>query len=259
MRGRARTRPNNGANMLHRRLFSTKVDSRAPHPKTVPLDLVCTTKQETYLTWNGTTSPMVAGTISAKGLIDTIAGTSVVWDKVQFKKFQVYAVASGRGLSTSTSSAEWPSLTVTLNSSGVSGFAASDKPSFYCDSVPGQRRAHLNITPNRLFQESWLDATNTEPLLTILTEPLASNTGNNMSNYACYVQFSCVLRSTVGTFQNTYSETPAVAATSMTRDITNYGEFAVTVINTTDQPVPIVSDPTLNVVVTNTPLPVTMS
>lgn len=199
------------------------------------------------MTWNGPAG--TAGNVSAKSLIDTIAGTSSVWDKVQFKKFYVYGVATSAGSSTTAALGEWPSLTVTLNSSGVSGFAASDKPSFYCDAVPGQRRAHLNITPNRLFRESWLDATNTEPLLTILTEPYQSSQVPNL--YACYVQFTCVLRSTVGTFSQYQTAVDALPATVYNRVYDRYGEFIVTVGNTSEQPVPVISDPALQVTVNN--------
>jgi hypothetical protein len=158
-------------------------------PLPVASDMVTSRRFQVNVTATGTG----AFTISPKALIDALPGTSTVWDKVQFHKFDLF---SAGGL---TTTAFYPSLTVTVTnpSSGYFG----DVPTGYADSVGSTRRAHVGIIMNELFKETWIDSTDTSPLLTVVC--------SDGTNSAALIQFVCILRSTAGTI-------PGVPATSVT-------------------------------------------
>jgi hypothetical protein len=122
-----------------------------------------------------------AFTVSTKALVDALPGTSTVWDKVQFHRFDLFS-------NEPNAIGVYPSLVVTITNPSSAYFG--DIPTGYADAVAGSRRAHVGVVMNELFRETWIDSSDTSPLLTI-----TSNSGINSS---ALVQFVCILRSTAG-------------------------------------------------------------
>lgn len=163
-----------GASNSH--IFTNMLDQPLP----VGTDLITSRRFEALVAASGT----AAFTVSTKALIDTLPGTSSVWDKVQFHRFDIFS--DGHQATSAGSPFPPVSVTITNPSSGYFG----DIPTGYADSVGTTRRAHVGISMNELFKETWIDSTDTSPLLTIKC--------SDGTNSAALVQFVCILRSTAG-------------------------------------------------------------
>jgi hypothetical protein len=148
-------------------------------PLPVATDLITMRRFEAIVSTTPGGAPF---TVSTKALIDTLPGTSTVWDKVQFHRFDVFSndlTVAGQQATIA--------VTVTNPASGYFG----DVPTGYADPAGTARRAHVAIAMNELFRETWIDSTDTSPLLTI-------KSGGTTTSASALVQFVCVLRSTAG-------------------------------------------------------------
>lgn len=146
-------------------------------PLPVASDMITSRRFEVIATATG----VGAYTVSTKQLVDALPGTSTVWDKVQFHRFDLFADAPD-----AVGNYSPLSVTVTNPASGYFG----DVPTGYADSVNGARRAHVGVIMNELFKETWIDSSDVSPLLTI--------TSAGPTNSSAIVQFVCILRSTAG-------------------------------------------------------------
>lgn len=156
---------------------TSKIIRGRPQPRPVSTDIVSQRRFEVVATSTGT----AAFTISTKALIDTIPGTSSLWDKVRFHEFDVY---SNERLNDGT----YGRVVATLNNPASGYFG--DIPTGYNDPTGNYRRAHVGIVPARLFQMTWIDSTDTSPILTI--------TAPGTTNSSCLVQFTVTIRTTAG-------------------------------------------------------------
>lgn len=156
-------------------ITTTHVVRTVPNPLPVTTDLVTQKRFEVVLT-----AATATFTVSPAALVATLPGNTAVWDKIQFHRFDVFSVAT-------TSSGAYTELTATLEnpSSGYFG----DRPTGYSDAVGTFRRAHVGFRPNSLYKATWIDTTDTSPLLTITAVPTTGTTGT------CLLQFVAVLRS----------------------------------------------------------------
>jgi len=182
-------------------MTSKNITSR-PQPRPVNADLVCSHSGEIIVNWSDTsTGPLTAGNISVKQIVDSIAGTSSVWDRAQFKTFHIYGAEQNiyYGTSTPVEGRSWPSMTATINTAAVGGYNG-DEPTFYGDAVSNSRRSHVGIQMSSLFQQSWLDTSQTETFIRLVTEPYIENASGETTNrqYTAIIQYSVVLRSTAG-------------------------------------------------------------
>lgn len=136
------------------------------------------------------TAPTATFTVTPKSLIDTVPGGSLLWDKVQFHRFDIYGNEDAGG---TTGQVGYSPITVTLQNLGTGGWFG-DVPTYYSDAVGTFRRAHVGISPNSAFQAQWVSAVDTEPLLTITSQRQIGVTPGGLA----LVQFTCTLRSTAG-------------------------------------------------------------
>lgn len=156
---------------------TSKITRGKPQPQPVSTDIVAQRRFEAVVTSTGT----AAFTVSTKALIDTIPGTSTLWDKVRFHQLDIYSrEVDALG--------NYGRVAVTLNNPASGYFG--DIPTGYNDPVGNFRRAHVGITPARLFQMTWIDSSDTSPLLTI--------TAPGSTNSSCLIQFSVTIRTTAG-------------------------------------------------------------
>ena len=154
---------------------ATQVRRNLPNPLPVTTDLLTQRRFEVLLT-----SATLTFTVSPKALIDVLPGGSALWDKVQFHTFDIFSDVEVGGVYTPIAA------TLETPSSGYFG----DHPTGFSDGVGAFRRAHVGFTPNELFRTTWIDSSDTSPLLTITA---ASTSGTNTQ---CILQFVAVLRST---------------------------------------------------------------
>jgi hypothetical protein len=163
---------------------NTKIRRNMPNPVPVSNDLITQKRFEVIL--NATTTTF---TVSPKALVDTITGTSSIWDKVQFHSFDVFSnvtVSVGAGIEDN----RYTPISAQLENPGSGYFG--DHASAYSDAVGTFRRAHVGFTPNDLYRSTWMDSTDTSPILTITA---TATTGTNTN---CLLQFVAILRSTEG-------------------------------------------------------------
>lgn len=188
-------------------LFTTKISRSLANPPPVKNDLTATHRGEVVVTWTSATTP-AAGLLSVLTLVNTLPGSSVTWDRVQFHKFDVWGIfqASSTVGSVEPIDEALP-IQVTLNEPGAS-VDASDLPTFYADGVGTARRSHIGIVPNALYRRTWVATTSTNPLLTILTPPWFLSSVP-MYQFEVLVQFTCVLRSVTGATAPTVSSEAA--------------------------------------------------
>jgi len=154
-----------------------------------------------------------AGILTTLALVNTLPGSSVTWDEIQFHRFDIWGqFLSGAGTATGDQEPvdEALPIMVTLNQLTASGLS-SDIPTFYSDGVGTARRSHVGIMPNDLYRHSWIPSNSTSPLLTVSTPPYFQGTGTPPYQMSVLVQFTCVVRSVVGSTQ------PAVPAVLTTR------------------------------------------
>jgi len=182
-------------------MTSKNVTSR-PQPRPVNADLVCSHRGEVVVHWSDTvTGPPTAGNITVKQIIDSIAGGSSIWDRAQFSRFDIYGAEQNiyYGTSIPVEGRSWPSMTATINTAAVGGYNG-DEPTFYGDAVSNSRRAHVGIRMSSLFSQSWLDTSQTETFIRLVTEPYIENASGETTNrqYTAIIQFTVVLRSTAG-------------------------------------------------------------
>jgi len=182
-------------------MTSKNVTSR-PQPRPVNADLVCSHRGEVVVNWSDTiTGPLTAGNISVKQIVDSIAGKSTVWDRAQFHRFDIYGAEQNiyYGNSEIVEGRSWPSMTATINTAAVGGYNG-DEPTFYGDAVSNSRRSHVGIKMSSLFSQSWLDTSQTETFIRLVTEPYIENANGTTPNrqYTAIIQFTVVLRSTAG-------------------------------------------------------------
>lgn len=122
-----------------------------------------------------------AFTVSPKALIDTIPGTSTLWDKFRLHAVDVYSKeASAIGV--------YSPVTVTLENPASGYFG--DIPTGYNDPPGAFIRAHVGIVPGKLYQSTWIDSSDTSPMLTIHAASGA--------NSSALVQFLVTIRTTAG-------------------------------------------------------------
>lgn len=164
-------------------------------PRPVNADLRATQRCEVFVSWSSPPSGGVAGTVSIKNLVDTVAGGSALWDRVQFHRFDVYADERPVVDSVPLGAGGWPTLTVTMND--TNGIMHSDVPTFTSDAVSGHRRAHVGIRPSAMFQNTWFQSSNTDSFLQFQTDPTFVD--GELGRNSVTLQFTCILRSTPGT------------------------------------------------------------
>lgn len=182
-------------------------------PLPVAVDLTTSRRFEVVVRWSGPLLAQTPGLVTVKQLIDSLPGTSTMWDYCQFQRFDVYGVQANYASAAIPGAAnDWPSMTVTLNNT-INNNYFGDNPTFYNDAVGGSRRAHVGILPNRLFRVEWLPSSRTETLLTLSTPSYETTTDpDNPLQYAALVQFVVRLRSVAGTAFDAPSSTSVVQA-----------------------------------------------
>jgi hypothetical protein len=165
------------------------VTNRIAQPEPVATDLVTMRRFELIVS----TTTAAPFSVSPKQLVDELPGTSTVWDKVQFHKFDIFSDCVLDTDDPMRTLEEYSPLAVTLHSiEGQSG----DVPTGYSDSVGTTRRAHVGIIPNHLYRTTWYDSSSEDALLTINCVGKTYQTG--VAGQAI-VQFVAVLRSSAGT------------------------------------------------------------